>query len=345
MTENIFQILGMFLLALVPILGWIYFFQKQHHTQKKYVTLTFLAGMCSVIPIKLYEKYWDTALWKFEHLNLFQSLGDLVENPSLATLLAYTSLNIIVAAGLFIFIAIMMLCFEVISGDNSLQVFKKKSKKILESPLFFVSVGSFCGLVAFFSTLSTNEKIWFFIIVGLLEEFVKHLILRFSDEEKIYSVKDALSFSILIALGFAFVENIIYFKNIFNNETLSLKEFGYLILLRSTISVAAHVSFSAIFGYFYGVAKFAPQIYQQETQENKHKVIEKLHQILHLKGSTLFHEEKMMEGLILAMICHAIFNSLLEFGVVSLIIPLIGSLLFLIVHLFNKKDYPLYYSS
>ena len=158
------------------------------------------------------------------------------------------------------------------------------------------------------------------------------------DDEQISDrIDDAIEFCIIAALGFAFIENIMYFFYIWSYQ--GFESLFLSFIFRSIFSTFAHIFFSGIYGYYYGIAKFAPQIYQKEAQENKHKIIGKLHQILHLKGSTIFHEEKMMEGLIFAMICHAIFNSLLEFGVISFIVPLIGSLLFLVIHLFNRKEY------
>lgn len=168
----------------------------------------------------------------------------------------------------------------------------------------------------------------------MLEEFVKHLVLRFSDEEKIQSIDDALEFSILVALGFAFVENILYF----NSTEYTGTTFSLFVLSRSTISVMAHICFSAVFGYFYGVAKFSSQVYSEENEKKQHPFLELLHKILHLKGSTLFHEEKMMEGMLCAMGLHAFFNSLLEFGKTQWVIPFVVFLFFVVLHLFHKKD-------
>ncbi|MCF7830765.1 PrsW family intramembrane metalloprotease [Candidatus Gracilibacteria bacterium] len=325
-------------MSLIPILGWIYFFQKKNHEKKLYVTLTFLAGMLAVIPIKLYEKYWDTAVLYFQHINLFQYLADLVQFPDLPRFLAYISMHALVGMGLFAFIAIMMFILEVFTGDNTFAIFKRKTKKAIESPLFFITVGILCGVIAYFLSFSVNQKIWFFVVVGMLEEFVKHLVLRFSDEEKIQSVDDALSFAIIIALGFAFVENIVYFHNFSKIADSNIQQLSIFFVLRSTVSVMAHVCFSAILGYFYGIARFSREIYQQEVLEHRHPIIQKLHQILHLKGATLFHEEKMLEGMILAMFVHAIFNSLLEFGKVTLMIVFLLGLFFWVLNLFHRKQ-------
>ncbi len=325
------------LLSFLPIFLWVYFFQRKHFERRKFVFLTFLAGMFAVVPIKLYEKYWDTAVFYFEHLNLFQYLSELVRFPSLSKLFAFVSVNALVALGFYVFVALSMFVLEVFSGDNSGKVFKEKTRRIFESPLIFVFVGALCGLVAYFFSFSVSQRIWFFIVVGMLEEYIKHLVLRFSDDEKIHNVDDAVSFAIIVALGFAFVENIFYLREFMNTGSVVFSKFLIFFMLRSTISIIAHVCFSAVFGYFYGIAHFAKEIYQEERQKNQHRLLALMHKILHLKGSTIFREEMMIEGMLLAMILHAIFNSLLEFEKTNLLIPGILLLFFFVLNLFHRK--------
>lgn len=335
---NLEMWLGYGALALAPIALWFYFLRNNLPRRKGYLVLSFVAGMLSVLPIKLYEAYWDTGVGYLAHTNLFKHLAEVLEISSLNSLLAYIVATVLVMLGLFVFVAVMMFVLEIFSGDNSVRVFRKKAVKVLESPFFFISVGVMCGLMAFVSSLSLHEKVWLFMIVGILEEFTKHLVLRFSDEEKIHSVGEAIQFSIVVALGFAFVENIQYFGKIGDTSLLSGAEFAMLVVLRSLVSVGAHVSFSAILGYFYGVAKFSSEIYQQEVLQHRHRALEWLHRVLHLKGSVLFHEQKMMEGVLLAMVLHGVYNSLLEFGYVSLALLFVGFLLFLVVYLLHQKQ-------
>ncbi len=335
---NWLQIAGIGMISLLPILGWLWFFQKKQPEKRSYVVLTFLAGMLSVLPIKLYEKYWNTAVGYFEHLNLFKYLADLVEYPALSKLLAYISVHAGVAVSLFVFTAIIMFFLEVFSGDNTVKVYRQKVQKIWEAPVFFIMIGILCGIVAYCVSLSLPQKIWFFVVVGMLEEFIKHLVLRFSDDEKIQSVDDALEFAIIVALGFVFIENILYFEKIWNGSFAATSIFGF-ILLRSTVSVVAHIGFSAILGYFYGVARFAKEIYQEEVSQRKHFVLEKIQQVLHLKGATLFHEEKMMEGMLLAMGFHAVFNSLLEYDKMIFVIPFLIFMFLIVLNLFHRKNF------
>ncbi len=341
-------------MSLVPILGWIYFAQRLHHERRWYVFITFLAGMLSVLPIKLYERYFHFGVLYLEHTNLFTYLGDLFFSPSLPTLLAYVFVNGVVALALFFFSAFLLFLLEILTGDNTIRVFQNKFQKILEMPFIFLFIGFFIGLCSYFFSSFTGNVSWFgyevsqtvsfFLVVGMLEEYIKHLMLRFSDEEKIETVDDAVSFSIIIALGFAFVENIMYLNN-FSYSYNSLASFLVLFFLRAVIPVAAHISFSAIVGYFYGIALFANDIVRDEVFRAQHKVLVKVHKIVHLKTSTLFHEEKIFEGLFIAMIVHTIFNLLLQFTTIWVVLPfLVICMLFTIsffdsLHFYRKHKY------
>ncbi len=331
-----FQLAGFGIVSLIPILGWLWFFLKRQPEKKSYVALTFVAGMLAVIPIKLYEKYWDHTIAYLEHINIFEYLKALIDSPVVSKFLAYTTVHAFVAVGLFLLVAMMMFILEVFSGDNSVKIFKEKAKKIWESPAFFIVIGVICGLVAFLFSTAFSSLVWFFVIVGMLEEYVKHLVLRFTDDDKIRSVDDAIEFSIIIALGFVFVENILYFEKVWANGA-SGTSMIWFVFMRSTVSVIAHVCFSAILGYFYGIARFSEEIYLSEYSRKQHLIINKLQQIIHLKGQTIFHDEKMIEGMFLAMAVHAIFNSLLEFEKSIIVVPFLLILLVIVLNLFHRK--------
>ena len=332
-------------LAFLPIIGWLYFFRKDLPRQRKYIVLTFIAGMISVLPIKLYEAYWHLAVLKLEHLNLFKHIADVANLQTLSSLFAYTLASVMVMMAIFFFVAILMFVLEVGSGDNTVRVFRKKLVKIFETPWFFVSVAVLCGLLAYAMTLSMSEKIWFFIMVGILEEFVKHLVLRFSDEYKIHSVSEAIQFAIIVALGFAFVENILYFTQIIDARLVVGGQFFLLVVLRSILSVGAHVSFSAILGYYYGLAKFSDEIWQRKELCARYSWLEGVHNKVGIRCQTLFHDQKMMEGVILAMGAHAIFNALLEFNQVVWVFPYIFTLLLWVTHLLHKQELHRYFGN
>ncbi len=308
------KILYFILLSAIPIALWIFVFRKLMPTNKHLAMISFIAGMISVLPIKLYEKYWNTTLLNLEHVNLFKYLGDVVQVQAVGTLLAYVVSSVVVMVGLFVFTGVLMAILQIGSGDDNWGVFKSKCIKVLECPAFFLTLAVVCGVIGYFTSLGLSKMVWFFVMVGILEEFIKHLVLRFSDEDKITSVREAIQYSIMVALGFAFVENIIYAVKIDSAGLMSMLQLTVIISLRSVLSVGAHVGFSAILGYFYGIAKFADPIYQAQSLKHKSWFVEKVHQVMHVRQSVVFHDQKMLEGVALAMILHAAYNSFLEFN-------------------------------
>ena len=97
--------------------------------------------------------------------------------------------------------------------------------------------------------------IFAYAIVGFSEEFSKFLGLRFySYRKKSFDEPlDGIVYSVMVSMGFATVENIIYVANF--AEVGRGLEVG---LQRMFLSVPAHASFGVVMGYFVGKAKFNP---------------------------------------------------------------------------------------
>ena len=109
-------------------------------------------------------------------------------------------------------------------------------------------------------------------------------------------------------------------------------------VFRSIFSTFAHVMFSGIFGYFYGVAHFASPILQKEIREGRHKLINLLHKIVRFRRITLFRDEKILEGFLIASFLHAFFNIFLEMGWTIIITPYLMSGFFMLNYLLRKKE-------
>lgn len=175
-----------------------------------------------------------------------------------------------------------------------------------------------------------------FLLVGVIEEISKIYTVKLVDKDRIRSIDDAIEFAIIAGLGFAFVENSIYFYNILTSR--GFEEFVFPFVFRSLFSTFAHVMFSGIFGYFYGVAHFAQPILQKEIRENRHPIIKWLHKVSHFKKETLFHEEKILEGLIAAVLLHAVFNIFLEMEWIFLIAPFLLGGYLILDYLLSQKE-------
>lgn len=185
-------------------------------------------------------------------------------------------------------------------------------------------------------TLLPLSVIITFMIVGVIEELMKLLSVKLIDDNAFKTIDDAIEFFIIAALGFSFTENILYFFNIWLTHGPSALFLPFLF--RSSFSTLAHLIFSGILGYYYGIARFATPIFQEEIRKNRHKIIQKLHDFLSIRRDRLFSQEHMLEGLLISIGLHAIFNILLEVNWTFLIIPfLVGGYLAL-SYLFVKKE-------
>jgi RsiW-degrading membrane proteinase PrsW (M82 family) len=175
-----------------------------------------------------------------------------------------------------------------------------------------------------------------FAFIGVIEEVMKMSVVHSVDDNRIRHVDDAIMFSIIAALGFAFTENILYFQNIWSSQGPDNLLIPFIF--RALFSTFAHVLFSAMFGYYYGVAHFAKPLLQQELKDKQFTFWDWYYKIFHFKTAEFFHEEKMFQGLSLAVGLHAVYNIFLEMNWTFIMVPyLVGGYLF-VSHLFKMKE-------
>jgi RsiW-degrading membrane proteinase PrsW (M82 family) len=86
-----------------------------------------------------------------------------------------------------------------------------------------------------------------FLVVALSEETVKFLFLRYYiyPNDELDEPMDGIVYAVMIGMGFATLENILYAIN-FNTDTM---------LVRMFTAVPAHAAFAIIMGYYVGLAK------------------------------------------------------------------------------------------
>lgn len=176
----------------------------------------------------------------------------------------------------------------------------------------------------------------FFAFNGVLEEVMKMSCVHATDDNRIRHIDDAIMFSIIAALGFSFTEHILYFQSFWAQhgpETLFVP-----FLFRSVFSTFAHILFSAMFGYYYGIAHFAKPLLQKELHDKRHTLWDWFHKIFKFKTATLFHEEKMLEGLALAVGLHAVYNVCLEMNWTFIMVPYLILGYMFVSHLFKMKE-------
>lgn len=175
------------------------------------------------------------------------------------------------------------------------------------------------------------------MVVGMLEELAKSGVVRFIDKTKIgiQTINDAVKYSILAGLGFAFTENIFYFYNIWQGS-----DFFVLLspmIFRSIFTVCAHMVFSGIFGYYFGIAKFAQPLMEARLWMGERSMgISILAKILGTDETHTFSQYTRLKGLLIAMTIHAAFNFFLEFGQFIPVIFIVGLgfiyLMYLLAH-------------
>jgi protease PrsW len=87
-----------------------------------------------------------------------------------------------------------------------------------------------------------------FLVIALIEELIKFLILRYAAYPHAFFNEpfDGIVYAVLIAMGFATAENVVYADR-FGLET---------VLVRSLTAVPAHLMFGIIQGYYAGLARF-----------------------------------------------------------------------------------------
>lgn len=175
-----------------------------------------------------------------------------------------------------------------------------------------------------------------FSFVGVIEEYMKHHVVKTIDRGFFRNIDDAIEFSIISALGFAFVENVLYFYYIWTYQGFEILMVSFVF--RSIFSTFAHVLFSGIYGYFYGIAYFADPIWSEEVQKKRHPVFDFLHMIFHFKRNRVFATEKVSEGLALAVILHGIFNIMLEMNLTIFMIPFLVFGYSFLDYLFKRKE-------
>ena len=171
------------------------------------------------------------------------------------------------------------------------------------------------------------------MISAVLEEYVKHLIVPVVGEKKIKNINTAIMYSIDVGLAFAFVENVLY---LFSVPT---ENFWHTFAFRALFTALGHISFSAIFGYFYGRALFAePILAEREIHAKQFSALKTFRKFFHLKTVTTFQESQMVHGLIIATFVHTLYNLLLALNIFILPVILLIGCYFVIDYLLHLEE-------
>ncbi len=131
-------------------------------------------------------------------------------------------------------------------------------------------------------------------------------------------ITDGIMYAVASALGFAMVENILYFSQLYPAYDMS-----FLVIGRSVMTMLAHTIFSSIAGYAYALAYIRPLTHIIKKRRNIHlrSMVSSFHlhnvyfhvlasHILRFRQSKEGHDphEIVIEGVLLASCMHAIYN-------------------------------------
>lgn len=205
-----------------------------------------------------------------------------------------------------------------------------------------------------FSGLLFSVPFWILLIVlALLEEALKHFAaMATGTKYKIFfdQIIDGVMYSVAAALGFAWMENILYLLVAFDYYGIQSTVFWQTYFFRSLGTMLAHSLFSAVFGLFWGHAFLSAAVSPKHNYSVKaffSRIPKRFWQtitlhiirrhILIARPSTRGHEraDVVLEGLYLATLLHSMFNFLLEMnGLMVLIGPFLLLLFLFISHQF-----------
>ncbi len=168
------------------------------------------------------------------------------------------------------------------------------------------------------------------IVVGIIEELGKNMIVRITDKrhpEYIQTLNHALKLSVCAGLGFAFAENIFYFYSVWVNPYYSVKDLIATFIFRSMVTLCGHMIFSGVFGYFFGIGKFASDMTEMAQWQGRLMSIEKF--FAKITGKLPFQIRRglfNLKGLLIAMGLHMAFNASLDMNhkILAISIVLMG---------------------
>lgn len=322
------QILFYSTLLIVTTLIWGYiFYKKDYHPQPFKVLLqSFVIGLFAMAPVFGYKYIYQHFLPMLSEYQIFQPL---LNSAFLSGLGAFGINLITLSLVLFLLSGLTSVLINFLNHN----ILTNLKNALRQEPLGFVMVSVLLGVIIYAETLAQNyfntpivgTVLGTILFLAIIEEYIKHLMVRIADDKKLKDIDDAITLSVVVGLAFAFIETIIY--------SFAVGDMS-IIFYRSMVSIPIHLVASGIFGYYYGLAHFAKPIVKLEGGEKTYKT-KLFHRLLTLKRSTVYSEEKIIEGTLFATVFHAVANLLFEFSLGFLAVPLIVGGIIVLFHLYK----------
>ncbi len=259
---NIFLYTLLGIIAFLPIVLWWYSFAfiSDNPLNKKRFLVGIFAGFLSVLPIIYMEKI--LSIFSLENFHVFYSvtniwsfLGSFQFSLSLAFFLFIIAVlsflwwiifirkkilfslyvrNFLIFLGIIFVMGFLFFIFSFIPWDIALE--------LKNAPVFSW---------IFFNTIKLI--IFYYVIVAFIEEASKHFNFLQASAFEITSVKSWVESAIFVALGFSFIENILYLYDYMQTYAIG-KELLSLYFFRSVFAVIVHVVCSSIVAFYFSKA-------------------------------------------------------------------------------------------
>lgn len=273
------------LLSLIPAIIWLVFMFRRDNINKKVMFFIFLGGIAAVIPLFALQYLWTTP-------------PEIVNSYSSAIAVFFQT----------------HADFAFLNYGNWIQtVFDSAIGPALKVLLDFMNS---INALNFLSIAESSWKLYYlapaYFFFAMLEEIFKQWILRHEDRKYLIvkTINDSIKYSIVAGLGFSFAENILYFQNAWGSGA-----FMSTYIFRILFTAAGHMAFSGIFGYYYGISKFAITFKRAEAIEGKKLVFAGfLSKLFGFHSSETFRDQLILKGLVIAMALHGIFNTSVQFS-------------------------------
>ena len=256
MIQNIFSILLISIVSLIPIVMWGYIFSyiDSSSLSRKRFVVGLIWWAISVIPIFFLDKLLESPWFSF--LNIFEKV---TQSSSL-----FWALQFNISLTLFIFLLAWVAFMAVSWTTKSKKMLGIYVKNIAIFSLFIVGLSL---LILLFSliwigteTIQNGTSFWavafntvklivfYYILIAFIEEASKHFNFLQSSVLHIKTIQEWVLYALFVALWFAFIENILYFYTQYSQTGLS-SSLASTYFYRSIFSVMVHVLCSAVVWY------------------------------------------------------------------------------------------------
>jgi hypothetical protein len=156
-----------------------------------------------------------------------------------------------------------------------------------------------------------------YLWVGIIEEGSKFWVLRYSSRDFFRSIDDTMQLAIIVAIGFAFAENLAnptYFIGFVHDYlmTPASPQWGSFIgsvVGRAVLTNMVHILSTGVLGFFFGLAFFAsPLLRDQYSQGKGHPILWIVHQMLSVRTEAVYARVQIVTGFVLSIVIHGMFD-------------------------------------